>query len=79
MYFYMYLYLHLYLASDSHHHIYHHHHHHYHHHHHQNDHDDPQGDSGGPFTVKNSETLKHDLVGVVSWGDGCAAVRIQSY
>ena len=37
-----------------------------------------QGDSGGPFTVKNSETNKHDLVGVVSWGDGCAAVRISS-
>ena len=33
-----------------------------------------QGDSGGPFTVKNSGTNKHDLVGVVSWGDGCAAV-----
>jgi len=23
--------------------------------------------------VKNSGTNKHDLVGVVSWGDGCAA------
>ena len=45
----------------------------HHHHHHHHDHD-PQGDSGGPFTVKNSETNKHDLVGVVSWGDGCAAV-----
>ena len=33
-----------------------------------------QGDSGGPFTVKNEETNQHDLVGVVSWGDGCAAV-----
>ena len=45
----------------------------YHHHNHD---DDPQGDSGGPFTVKNRETNKHDLVGVVSWGDGCAAVRV---
>jgi len=35
--------------------------------------DSCQGDSGGPFTVKNSNTNKHDLVGVVSWGDGCAA------
>merc|ERR1712130_431649 len=32
-----------------------------------------QGDSGGPFTVKNESTNQHDLVGVVSWGDGCAA------
>ena len=24
--------------------------------------------------MKNSGTNKHDLVGVVSWGDGCAAV-----
>ena len=35
-----------------------------------------QGDSGGPFTVKSSSTSQHDLVGVVSWGYGCAAVRI---
>ena len=32
------------------------------------------GDSGGPFTVKSSSTNQHDLVGVVSWGYGCAAV-----
>merc|ERR1712212_1346921 len=32
-----------------------------------------QGDSGGPFTVKSSSTSQHDLVGVVSWGYGCAA------
>ena len=32
------------------------------------------GDSGGPFTVKSSSTNQHDLVGVVSWGKGCAAV-----
>ena len=24
--------------------------------------------------MKNEETKQHDLVGVVSWGDGCAAV-----
>jgi len=35
--------------------------------------DSCQGDSGGPFTVKNEETNQHDLVGVVSWGMGCAA------
>ena len=32
------------------------------------------GDSGGPLTVKNALTKKHDLVGVVSWGSGCATV-----
>ena len=36
--------------------------------------DSCQGDSGGPFTVKSSSTSQHDLVGVVSWGAGCAAV-----
>ena len=35
-----------------------------------------QGDSGGPFTVKSSSTSQHDLVGVVSWGYGCAAVSV---
>ena len=30
------------------------------------------GDSGGPFTVKQDG--KHFLVGVVSWGFGCADV-----
>ena len=38
-----------------------------------------QGDSGGPFTVKNEETNQHDLVGVVSWGMGCAAVGLFLY
>jgi len=38
--------------------------------------DSCQGDSGGPFTVKSSSTNQHDLVGVVSWGYGCAAVSI---
>ena len=35
-----------------------------------------QGDSGGPFTVKSSANNQHELVGVVSWGYGCAAVSI---
>ena len=33
-------------------------------------------DGGGPLTVKNNSTNKHDLVGVFSWGYGCAAVSI---
>ena len=32
-----------------------------------------QGDSGGPFSVRNS-LGHHELVGVTSWGDGCAEV-----
>jgi len=31
-----------------------------------------QGDSGGPFTVANSTSGAHTLVGAVSFGDGCA-------
>ena len=34
--------------------------------------DSCQGDSGGPFTVKEGD--QHSLVGVVSFGAGCAAV-----
>ena len=33
-------------------------------------------DGGGPLTVKNNSTNKHDLAGVFSWGYGCAAVSI---
>ncbi len=31
-----------------------------------------KGDSGGPATMENKKTKKHVLVGVVSWGEGCA-------
>ena len=36
--------------------------------------DSCQGDSRGSFTVKSSARSQYDLVGVVSWGYGCAAV-----
>ena len=29
--------------------------------------------------MKNEETKQHDLVGVVSWGDGCAAVGFSTF
>ena len=34
-----------------------------------------QGDSGGPFTVPN-ERGRHQLVGITSWGAGCAEVKL---
>jgi hypothetical protein len=38
-----------------------------------------QGDIGGPMTVKD-ESDQHTLVGITSWGEGCAKVRnVQQY
>ena len=35
-----------------------------------------QGDSGGPLTYKSSG--QHILIGEVSFGNGCAQVRVRS-
>ena len=35
-----------------------------------------QGDSGGPVTCKSSG--QHILIGEVSYGNGCAQVRVRS-
>lgn len=40
----------------------------------EKDQDSCSGDSGGPFTVEDEDEGKHFLVGVVSFGRGCALV-----
>lgn len=34
-----------------------------------------QGDSGGPLVVLEPSTGAYTLIGLTSWGDGCAARR----
>ena len=34
-----------------------------------------QGDSGGPLVTKSPSDLGYSLIGVTSWGDGCAGAN----
>ena len=32
----------------------------------------PQGDSGGPLVLKREDSDSYELIGIISWGIGCA-------